>query len=162
MPYTPPSTRRLTLSVPGVPDLVMDRAENITEWKRSQVGGFRSAGKTLVGSTRVERAGYHPYFLWVVNLRGTATEIAILERMQALLETDPDTPFVLKDEFEYIDQIKTGWHQRAIVPDSTVTVGGLQQSLCTYPVLLQVDEQEHMKRLGSGRYDLIFSLEEII
>jgi hypothetical protein len=164
MPYTPPSTRRLTLSIAGsgLPDLVMDRAENITEWKRSQVGGYRAAGKTLQGSTKVERAGYRPYFVWTINLRGTGVELALLERMQALLENDPETPFVLRDEFEYVDQLKAAWHQRVIVPDSTVTIGGIQRSFCEFPILLQVDEEEPDKKLGAGRHDLSFSMEEII
>ena len=164
MTYTAPATRRLTLTSPGsgLPDLVMDRAGDIAGWKRSQVGGYRSGGKTLAGQTKLERSGHKPFYIWTVQLRGTRAELAIVERLHALMEDDPTTQMVLRDEFEYVDLLKAGWHQRAIVTDSNITVNGIVMALCTFPVLLQLDEQEGVSYLGSGRYDLTFSLEEII
>jgi hypothetical protein len=164
MTYTKPATRRLTLTSPGsgLPDLVMDRAGDIAGWKRSQVGGYRSGGKTLAGQTKLERAGHKPFYVWTVQLRATRAELAIVERLQALMENSGTTAMLLRDEFEYVDLLKAGWNQRAILTDSTVTINGVGMALCTFPVLLQLDEQEHAKYLGAGRYDLNFSLEEII
>jgi len=141
---------------------MMDRAGDISEWKRSQLGGYRSGGKTLQGQTKLERAGHKPFYVWTVQMRGSRETLAIVERLHALMENSGTTSMFLKDEFEYVDLLKASWNQRAIVTDSTMAIGGVSMALCTFPVLLQLDEQEHSKYLGGGRYDLIFSMEEII
>jgi hypothetical protein len=140
----------------------MDRAGDITAWKRSQIGGYRSGGKTLAGQTKLERARHKPFYVWTVQLRATRAELAIVERLHALMEADPTIAMTLRDEFEYVDLLKAGWNQRAIITDSTVAIGSVSMALCTFPVLLQLDEQDHAKYLGAGRYEITFSLEEII
>lgn len=159
-----PDFHQITISAPGTgtPNLVGKQGEGGGYWKRSQIGGYRSAGKSRRGATRIERDNFKPYYVWTGALLLRRSDLVLLDRYNTLFENDPDVQIVLKDEFLYTDESKAGWHDRAVVTGSETTVNMLGQAFIECNVLLQLDESEHARMLGGGFYLASFTAEELI
>lgn len=164
MVYTAPSTKQITLAIPGsgLSNLVLRQGQDEGWYNRAIAGGYRSEGKTRLGSTRLNRDGFKPYFVWSIATMIRETDLALAERIYSTIQNAPTTQVVLTDEFSYVDQLQASWHNRTVVSGSTKTLGGIQRSLCSFNVLLQFDESQAIKVLGGGFHLLSFTAEEIL
>ena len=161
----PPASnrRQITIAVPSANlTLNLSQGESAEGWyKRANVGGYKSGGKTPQGATKITRSNYKSFYVWAITTVVQKPQEVVFERIKALVENNPLTQVSMLDEYEYIDILQSNIHNRVAAADSQIIVAGIPQCLCAFNVLLQTDEN-YKDYLGAGRWRLTFGLEELI
>jgi hypothetical protein len=167
---TPVPSRRIILTLPSRPEIGQvvlsgfNGKDSVVQ--KAIVNLKRSGGYTPGGGLKLNRLGvFGSKAIWKVT--SVVMDEATAVRYRELILIQQDLPYlgqiVLTDQDSIVNARETTLGTRSIVPDSTVTVGGVGRSEIAARVFLETagDADDIIRPVGRGGWAIDFTATEI-
>ena len=147
-------TRKITIGLAGLPNLVLDKvpsgdrlcdrvpADYPQAGDRNARGGVADKGNLNFGAT----------YEWEPTALLTSAERALLGRYLATYKVISSTIFVLQDENEHLDIVEASGRPRSLVPSSTITLSGATLGYYAFNTYLKIESPNFIAFQGGDLY----------
>lgn len=114
--------RKITIAAPSLPNLVITGGASSNWCVRSLENRKRNNDRTPYGTPKsLGNKIYKPTYRWLIeDAYINQSQLTTLENYIAIHQNNPATIFTVQDEFDRIVSAIGAWHNKTIVPDSTV------------------------------------------
>lgn len=114
--------RKITIGAPSQPNLIITGGSSSNWCVRSLENRKRNNERTAYGTPKsLGNKNYKPTFRWLLeDAYVSQSQLATLESYIAIHQSTPATVFTIQDEFDRMITAFGAWHNKSLVPDSTV------------------------------------------
>jgi hypothetical protein len=158
MAIDPCALRQITIGTAGLTNLTILGGSSRNWCIRSLENRKRNNERTAYGTPKnLGNRVYNPTLRWTLeDAYVVFTDLTLLEAYIVTHNTNQDTVFTLQDEN---DRMYTGfgtWHNKTIVPDSTVTDAstGLSRAYYSCNAFLDLTQDKYYEVVGEGLVSL--------
>ena len=142
--------RKITIGYGGL-NLVITGGSSSNWCVRSLENRKRNNERTAYGTPKsLGNKVYKPTLRWLLeDAYITQSQLPILEFYIATHQASPATIFTIQDEFDRILTTLGAWHNKTIVPDSTVTANGLSSAFYSCNAYLDLTADKYYESVGT-------------
>ena len=151
MPVNLCNIRKITIGVGGAPNLVITGGSSSNWCVRSLENRKKNNERTAYGTPKsLGNKVYKPTFRWLIEDAYIAqSQLAVVESYIAIHQTNPAIIFTVQDEFDRMIGAIGSWHNKSLVPDSTVTEIGLSSSFYACNAYLDLTNDKYYESVGA-------------
>lgn len=151
MPVNTCQLRKITIATSGLPNLVLTGGASQNWCVRSLENRKRNNERTAYGTPKsLGNKVYKPTYRWLLeDAYITLDQLPILETYITIHQANPATIFTLQDEFERIIAALGAYHNKTIVPDSSITANGIVSSFYSCNAYLDLNADKYYESVGA-------------